>query len=90
MIAPYDIEVISREQVIHDDVGTRTSIEDVAQDMQLVDAEPLNHFADGCDEVLTLPRLDDGFDDSLEIGLFVVIFWILVHKLLDDIGKLAG
>ena len=90
VVAPLDVEVVACQQVVHDDVCSRSAVEDVAQDVQLVDAQLVYDVADGHDEVACLPCLNDGFDDASDVSLLVVVARVLVEKFLYDVGKLRG
>ena len=68
----------------------RTAVEDVAQDVQLVDAQLVDDVADSHDEAPHLSRLDDGLHDALEVGLLVVVDGALVQQFLDDVCELRG
>ena len=52
VVAPLDIPRVVLAQGVHDDVGTRTTIVDVAQNMQLVDCEALDNVTDGADKIV--------------------------------------
>ena len=90
MVAPLYVEVLAGEQIVHDDMCPGASVEDVAQNVKLVDAEPLDDIADGGDEVLGLACLYDGFDDALEVGFLVIVHGILMQQFFYNVGKLPG
>ena len=69
---------------------SRTSVEDVTENVKLVNAQFVNHLANGTDEVLALTGLYDGVYDALEICILVIVEGIFVQKLFDDVGKLGG
>ena len=76
-------------QGVHDDVGSRSSVIDVAQDMQLVDGQTLDDVADGHDEVVGASCGDDGIDDDTDVGGLVAVAQALVEQFLDDIGEVG-
>ena len=88
VVAPLDVEVVARQQVVHDDVGTRSAIEDIAKDVQLVDAQFVDDIAYCDDEVSRLSCLYDGLNDSLDVGVLIFVVGAFVQQFLDDIGKL--
>ena len=88
VVAPLDVEVVARQQVVHDDVGTRSAVKDVTKDVKLVDAQFMDDIAYRDNEVSRLSRLYDGLDDSLYVGILVFVVGAFVQQFLDDIGKL--
>ena len=90
VVAPLDVEVGVIGEHLHDQVGARTAVVDVAEDMELVDAEALNHVAHGFDEVFGLTGEDDCLDDTVEVGLLLVVVRRLVEELFNDVGIAAG
>ncbi len=73
---------------VEDEVRSRTTVVDVAEDMQLVDGQAVDHVADGDDEVVGAPRGDDGVDDGAHVGGLVHILGVLVQQFLDDVAEL--
>ena len=69
---------------------SRSAVEYVAQDVQLVDAQTLYQIADGADEFVGPSGGDNRFDDTVEIGLFVVVLWRFVQQFFYNVGKLSG
>ena len=87
VVAPLYVEVVVIAQCVHDDVRSGAAVEDVAEDVQLVDAQALYQVADGADEFISPSGGHDGLDDAVEVGLFVIVLRRLVQQLLYDIGK---
>lgn len=83
---PRDVPVVAVEE-IHDAVGTRTTVVDVAEDMELVDSETLDDIGDRHDEVVGTPCRDDGVDDHVHVVGFVLVLRALMKELLDDIRE---
>ena len=73
VITPLQVEVLAGKQVVHDDVGARTTVEDVAQNVELVDAQLVDDIADGRDEVTRLPDLHDCLNDALHVCVLVLV-----------------
>lgn len=90
MVAPLDVECLASEQVVHDDVCSRSAVEDVAQDVELVNAELLDDVADGYDEIAHLTGLYDGLNNAMDVGLLVIVVGAFVQQFLNNIGKSDG
>ena len=75
------------EQTVHNLGRAAAAVEDVAEDVQLVDAQALYQVADGADEFISPSGGHDGLDDAVEVGLFVIVLRRLMQQLLYDIGK---
>lgn len=88
MVAPLDVKVVIVAERIHDEMGTGTTVVDVADEMQRVDDQALDEVAQGDDELVRAVRLDDGADDDVEILVFVRFVGGFVEKFLDDVGEL--
>ena len=65
------------------------SVEDVAEDVKLVDGQPLDDVADGYDEVVGTAGVDNGVDDALYVGCLVDVLATLVEQFLDDVGEVG-
>lgn len=90
MIAPLYVPAVVVAQRVHDDVRTGASVVDVAQDVQLVDGQPLYHLGYGHDEVVGPARGDDGVHDDVHVGRLVSVLRVLMEQFLDDIGEVGG
>ena len=55
MIAPLDVPAVVAAHLVEDDMRTRTTVVDIAQDMQLVDGKALDDIGDGNDESSARP-----------------------------------
>ena len=77
--APLDVPAVVGLHRVEDEVRSRTTVVDVAEDMQLVDSQAVYHVADGDDEVVGAPRGDDGVDDGANVGGLVHILGVLVQ-----------
>ncbi len=89
VIAPLDVPRVILAQGVHDLMGARAAVVDVAEDMELVDGQALDHVADGHDEVVCPARGDDGVDDDTDVGGLVAVAQALVEQFLDDIGEVG-
>ena len=75
---------------VHNLVGTGASIVDVAEDMQLVDGQPLDHVADRADEVVCPSCRDDGVYDDGYVGGLVLVVGTLMQQFLNDVREVYG
>ena len=90
VIAPLEVEVVVGQEALHDDISPWAAVEDVAHDMQPVDRQALDGLAQGRDEVIGLPRLDDGVEDGADVGRLLGVHTVLVRQLLCDVAVLRG
>ena len=90
VIAPLHIKVLPVKQIVHDDVCPGAAVVDVAQDVELVDAERMDDLANGHNEIGALPRVHNALDDASEIGILVFVEGIFVKEFLYDVGILGG
>ena len=90
MVAPLYVPGVVLEERVHDDMGPRSAVVDVAQDMELVDGQPVDDVADGNDEVVGPSGRDDCIDDDGDVGSLVVVVGPLVKQFLDDVAEVIG
>ena len=64
--------------LVEDDVRPRSTVVDVAEDMEGVDGKTLYHIGDGDDEVVGPARGDDGIDNHVDIGGLVMVLSMFV------------
>ena len=89
VVAPLEVELAVVHQRVHNKVCTRAAVVHVAQDVQLVDTQSLNHVAHGHDERVGLTGGDDGLNDAVEVGLLIVVAGRFVQQLLDDVSEVG-
>ena len=87
VVAPLYVPGVVLAQGVHNLVGSRAAVVDVAEDVELVDGEPLYDVTDGADEVVGASGGDDGVDDDADVGSLVLVVAALVEQLLDDVGE---
>ena len=87
MVAPLDVKIVESAQDVHNLVRTGTTVIDISQKVKHVNGQLLNEVAHGNDEVIDTVRRNDGLDDHIHIGLLVGIAAVLVHELLNNVGK---
>ena len=68
MVTPLDVYIVVGQELVHDELGARTSVENVSDDMQAIDGQTLDRLADRDDEVVGLPRIDDRVKDSSHVS----------------------
>ena len=90
VVAPLDIHVMLRAQRLHDDVGVRTAVVDVTDDVQLADGQALDEPPKRFDERDATPGAHGRVDDAGVVGFLVHAVVVLVHELFDDVGELGG
>ena len=79
-----------RLQRLHNDVGLRAAIVDVADDVQLADGQALNELRKRLDERDATPGAHRRIKDAGIVRFLVHAVVVLVHQLLDDVGELGG
>ena len=92
VVAPLDIGALMRaaQQPVHDLGRPAAAVEDVADQMDVVDREHLDELGERADEVLGGVGLQDGIDDALVIAhAVVVLVWVRVQQLIDDVGEIV-
>ena len=90
MVAPHDVEIVVIHQCFHDEMRSRSAVEDVAKQMQLVDGEPLYEIAYRDDEVVCALCCYDGLHNHVVILVTLVTYTAvaLVHQLLYYVAEL--
>ena len=86
MVAPFDVHIVKAHQFVHHQIGMRSAVEDIADDMEHVDAALADQAADGDDEFFRHARAGDGVDDLTVILLFGVLR-VRMEQFVDDIGE---
>ena len=86
VVPPLEIHVVKPQQRIEDDVRAGAAVEEIAQNVDAVDSEPLDEIAEGDDEVARPLGGDDCGDDAVVVRLLVLHLLLLAEQLLDDIG----
>lgn len=78
------------EQAVHNLGRTAATVEDVAHQVQVVDGEALDERGKRLDKVVGAGGLQDGFDNALVIThAVVVLVWMRVQQLVDDVGVIT-
>ena len=85
VVAPLDIEGMVIHQAVHDFIRLRTAVKDVADDVEMINNEPLNQLCHGDDEVFGAADFEDGLDDRLVVCFFIEHLRLFGDQLLDDI-----
>ena len=90
MVTPLDIYIVEVHELVHDNVRTRSTVEDITDDMQAVHGQVLDQIAECHDELVTHLDVDDGVDDFIIINFLVVIVVVHMKELVDDICECRG
>ena len=90
MVAPLDVKAYIFRQGLHDDMCPFPSVVDVAENVEPVDAQPLDHVANRYDEVVGLPRRDDCLNDPIVVELLALATRRFVEQLFYYIGIFFG
>ena len=90
VVAPLDIYIVEVHELVHDNVRTRSTVEDITDDMQAVHGQVLDQIAECHDELVTHLDVDDGVDDFIIINFLVVIVVVHMKELVDDICECRG
>ena len=71
VVAPLDIEMVVIAKGIHDDMGTRATIVDIAYHVQCIDRQTLYQVTHGDNEILCPPCGYDRLNNLIQIGRFI-------------------
>ena len=82
MIAPLDIDRVMFHEAFDDNIGTLAAVEKVADDMELVDNEPLDNGRERDNHVLRAPNLDHRLNQLLIV--FLALRVLRVDQLVQD------
>ena len=88
MVAPLHIHLMIGFQRIHDQIGARAAIKDIADDVQAVDCQRLNHAAERDDHRIGLPCFQDGLH-HLAVIAFLIGRTVAEHQFLNQRAHLA-
>ena len=90
MVAPLEVEIaFVMTQHVHDEMCSRTTVINISENVELVNAEFLYHIAESHNKSVGLTGGYDGLDDAVEIVLLVEIGRRFMKQLLNDISKFA-
>ena len=89
VVAPLNVEGVIVRQGVHDGIRMRTAVVNIADDVQVIDGQPLDEQAKLLDERAAAPRAYDRVDDGGVVGVFIRTVTRLGHKLLDDVGEIG-
>ena len=86
MISPLDIQRVIFAETLHNEMGTRSSVINIAENMKMVHDQPLDQLCKGNDEVLRPAYLNNGIDNRIVIGFFVQHLRFFRDQFFDHIG----
>ena len=81
------VDIVVGAELVHNDFGTGSPVENIAHDMEGIDYKPLYKIANGADTLVGPTGGNDSGNDSVDIGLLVRVDLRLVQQLLQDIRK---
>ena len=87
VVAPLDIHIVEVHQLVHDDIRTRSTIKDIADNVQTVHSQVLDQVAQCLDKFISHTDIDDGVDDLIVVHLLIIIVVVHMQKLIDDIRE---
>ena len=90
VVAPLDVHAPVAHQAVHDDVRPGTTVEDIADDVQMVHGQGLDGGAHGLDHIGGLADGDDGVDEVLEIVFLGAVLVTDVDQLVQDLPVALG
>ena len=89
VVTPLEVPTVIALHRVEDDMCAWTTVVDVAEDMEGVDGETLDHIGDGNDEIVGSAGRDDGIYDDIHVGSLVVVVGTLMQQLLDDVREVG-
>ena len=91
VVAPLHVDGVVGHEALHNLVGVRSSVEDVAHHVQVVHGQALDERGQRADEVVRAAGVHDGVDDALVVGQArLALVGADVEKLVDDVGVRNG
>ena len=69
-------------------MGAMATVIDVTKNVERINSQPLYDVTQGYNEVVGTSRGDDGIDDNIYIGAFVIVIRPFVEQLLDNITEI--
>ena len=86
VVAPLDIDRVVVHQHVHNDIRARATVENIADNVQVIDDQPLDQVAHGDDELFCAVGFNDGRNDRVEVFTLVIDVIVLVEQLVDDVA----
>ena len=87
VVSPLDVQGMVGHQLVHDDVGSRSPVVNIPQDMEMVHNQPLDQFTEGHDEFLCPPHPYDGGHNGAVIGFLVPHVHLFRNQFFNHICK---
>ncbi len=88
VIAPLDVHRVIIHQAVHDGGRSRSSVKDVAHDVQVIDDQPLNQLAQGDDKIFRPVNANNRGNDFIIIVFLIGKIDALIDQFLDDVGEI--
>ena len=89
VVAPLDVDRVVIHERVHDGVRRGAAVVDVADDVELVHGEALDHRGQRLDERDAAARAHRRVDDGGIVSVLIDTVAVLGEQLLDDVGELA-
>ena len=91
VVAPFDVQRVMVHQHIEDGIRSLPSVEDVADDVQMVHRQAFDQAGQRDDKVIPFLQTQQGVDNFAVVDqLVVVLVRLCVQQLIQDIAVLAG
>ena len=86
MVTPLDVDVVMTDEVFHNNIGTRSAVKYIADDMEMIYNQSLNDMADYTDKFRRLTHTDNGVQNVVVVFLLVVNGVVSVQQFVKNIG----
>ena len=85
MVAPLDVNIVMTDEVFHNNIGARSAVKYIADDMEMIDNQSLNDMTDYADKFRRLTHTDNRVQNVVVVFLLVVNGVIGVQKFIENI-----
>ena len=98
MVAPFNVHGVMMHEDIHDAVGMRAAVKDIAHDVQAVDSEVFDEDCERDEQAVHAARGDQGFNDRVVIapavafllGFLSGFIVLVVHEFVEQERPVFG
>ena len=85
VVAPLDIHLVAEvDEFLHDGMGVGSAVENIPNNMDMVDADSLDHETEFGDKVLLSLLIQDAGDDGIVVGSPVDLSIVGFHELMES------
>ena len=85
MVSPLDIHIVELHQLFHYNIGTWSTVKNIADNVKIVNSQVLNQIAESCDKLRTHSVINDGMNNLVIIYLFVFIIVVHMKKFVNNV-----